>query len=226
MKIGIIAGSGIEDLSLDLGPDVKFKIIPRHGKRHEKLPHEIDYRSNIMALKKFGAEYILSTSAVGSLHHKFKPGDFLVLSDFIDFTKHRPLTLGGKGAVLHPDMSNPYDNKINNALKIAIKKVSGKKTSEAVYIAVEGPRFETKAEIRMYSRLGGDVVGMTNVPEVVFAAEAGIPYGSIAIVTNFACGISKDPISHDEVEAMMKRKKKEISEIIRLAINLLDRTDE
>ncbi len=223
MKIGVIAGSGLENLSLDLQSGIEVHIIERHGANHDVLPHAVDYRANIMAMKNFGAEYIISTSAVGSLNKKFKPGELHVLSDFIDFTKQRPLFLSERAAVMHPDMSNPYSKKINEFLKASIKVATKQHPSEVVYVAVEGPRFETKAEIKMFSKLGGDVIGMTNVPEVLFATEAGIPYASLAIVTNYGCGISGTPITHEEVETMMNQKRSEVSKVLSLTINALNR---
>lgn len=238
MKIGLIGGSGVESFlamskseekiietpfgtaTVEFGQidEVQVVFIPRHGKAHDVLPHEVNYRANIFALKQLGVDLIFSTSAVGSLDKKFKPGDYAVLSDFIDFTKHRPASFYEKGKVIHADMSEPYDEKLNSVLKKSVKELSGQNPEEVIYVAVEGPRFETKAEIKMFQKLGGQVVGMTNFPEVVLANEVQLPYASLAIITNYACGIQKGPVTHEEVVVAMDKKKKEISEIICRAI--------
>lgn len=236
-KIGIIGGTGVGDLLLTEGfeekivgteyGDVYLKIgtvgnktvlfINRHGKEYVP-PSKINYRANIAALKNEGAEDIIATSAVGSINRKMKLGDFLVLTDFIDFTKQRIQTFKDDTFV---DLSRPYSpfliKKIVNAgVKLRIKIRPG-----ATYVCTEGPRFETKAEITMYGKLGADVVGMTNVPEVVLAAEVDIPYAVIGVVTNYAAGISTKKISAQEVMSVMKQRIESLSKLLAQAIKSL-----
>ncbi|MDD5594120.1 MAG: MTAP family purine nucleoside phosphorylase [Candidatus Margulisbacteria bacterium] len=206
-KIGIIAGTGIDD-SIIKATGVIF--LNRHGREY-RAPHEIDYRGNILALQRAGVEKIVALAAVGSLNKKMKPGDFLLLSDFIDLTRNRTEYLS---AANFTDVSFPYDEALRRKIKQAAAGLGIRIHPKAVYACTEGPRYESKAEIAAYRRLGADVVGMTQVPEVVLAAETGIPYAVIGIVTNYAAGISRKKISSQEVMAMMKNKSAEISKLL------------
>lgn len=238
--IGIIGGSGLynmdmmtraEEITLDTiygqasasiglleGKPVAF--MPRHGAHHTLPPHLINYRANIAALEQIGVKKILATVSVGSLNLDMKPGEMVVLDQFIDFTKRRPLTFyeGGEAGVVHTDMTRPYCD----SLREILIRVSGnlKRTvhGHGVYVCTEGPRFETPAEINMFRILGGDVVGMTNVPEVVLAREKGLCYAAVAVVTNFAAGISPQPLSHQEVLEEMGTCRTDLRELLRMAV--------
>jgi len=237
VKIGIIGGSGIVDLLFT--DDFKEKIVKteygkvavkegevasktvlflnRHGKNYLP-PSQINHRANIAALKNEGAEDILATAAVGSINRKMQPGDLVLLTDFMDFTKGRIETFTPSSFV---DVSRPYSSFLikkilNAAVKLRIKTHPG-----ATYVCTEGPRFETRAEIKMFGKLGADVVGMTNVPEVILAAEVGIPYAIIGVVTNFAAGISPKKISAEEVVAVMEKRKESLSKVLELVIKSL-----
>lgn len=199
------------------GRSVAF--IPRHGKQHSIPPHLINYRANIWALKKLGVRHILATTAVGSLNPKMKPGDFVLPDQFIDFTKLRVSTFyeGGERGVVHVDMTSPYCNILRQHVAESARELNLPVHDEGCYICTEGPRFETAAEIRAYERLGGDVVGMTGVPEAVLAREAEMCYVTVSMVTNFAAGISPEPLTHHEVLETMKNNAANIR-------SLLDRT--
>lgn len=179
------------------GEEIVF--LPRHGKGHSLPPHLINYRANIMALKNLGVNYVYSTVAVGSCNEKYAPGDVVIINDFLDFTKSRPLTFyeGGSQPVRHVDMSDPYCKNLREKLLIAAKEENIEIKGEAVYTCTEGPRFETASEIQMFKKLGGDVVGMTNVPEVVLAKELGICYGAVGIISNWCTGMVGDITVHD-----------------------------
>jgi 5'-methylthioadenosine phosphorylase len=156
-----------------------------------------------MALKQAGVESIIAVASVGSLRAHIRPGEFVVLDQFIDFTKSRPSTFFDRDEVVHIDMTEPFCESLRRCV-IAAKPAGLKIHEKGTYVCAEGPRFETSAEIRAYSAMGGDVVGMTLVPEVVLARELGMCYAGIAIITNYAAGISKK-VSHEEVlEAMAK----------------------
>lgn len=186
------------------GRSVAF--MPRHGKGHSAPPHEINYRANIAALKQLGVREIFATAAVGSLKLSLAPGSLVILDQFLDFTKARPLTFFEGGApVAHVDMTTPYCPRLRGALRDAAAQLSQPVATEGVYVCTEGPRFETPAEIRMFAQLGGDVVGMTSVPEVVLAREAGICYASVAMVTNHGAGLAGAPLTHGEVLDEMAR---------------------
>lgn len=185
--------------------DVEIAFLPRHGAGHNVPPHRVNYRANIAALKQLGITGILASAAVGSLSETMPPGSLAILTQFLDFTRSRPTTFydGESGEVVHVDMSDPYCPHLRGELEAAADALGERVLSEATYVCAEGPRFETPAEIRMFRLLGGDLVGMTNVPEVVLAREAGICYAAVAVVTNWAAGVSNEPIKHVEVSGFM-----------------------
>lgn len=196
------------------GEEIGF--LPRHGRNHSVPPHLINYRANLLALKKFGVERILATAAVGSLNRKMAPGDCVIPDQFLDYTKSRPVTFyeGGPLGVVHVDYTEPYCSEVRKAILQAGRAAGIGTHDGGVYVCTEGPRFETPAEIRMFATLGGDLVGMTTVPEVIFARELGICYGTVAMVTNFAAGISEQPLTHQEVLDIMAENTGKLREII------------
>lgn len=225
VRLAIIGGTGVYDPRIlsDIREEVistpygdalarigsyagmKVAFLARHGVKHSVPPHLVNYRANIWALKSLGVERIIATTAVGSLNEKMKPGDFVLTDQFLDFTKGRPSTFfdGGERGVVHTDFTEPYCPEIRAALAKAAAKAGITAHAGGTYVCTEGPRFETPAEIRMFAKLGGDLVGMTNVPEVVLAREAGICYATVSMVTNFAAGISPNALTHEEVLEVM-----------------------
>ena len=179
------------------GEQVVF--LARHGSGHSLPPHLINYRANILALKEIGVKYIYSTAAVGSCNEKYAPGDVVIIQDFIDFTKSRPVTFfdGVRSSVKHVDMSCPYCKTLGHKFYEKAHEFGLTIKGPAVYVCTEGPRFETAAEINMFKQLGGDVVGMTSVPEVVLAKELGMCYSSIGIISNWCTGMNGDISVHD-----------------------------
>lgn len=198
------------DVSLDIvnidGEEIVF--LARHGKSHSVPPHLINYKANMYALKKLGVHYVYATAAVGSCNENYRPGDVVVINDFIDFTKIRPVTFfeGGDQPVKHVDMSDPYCKNLREKFYQNADNFDIDIRGDAVYVCVEGPRFETAHEIKMFRTLGGDVVGMTSVPEVVLAKELGICYSTIGIITNWCTGISGEIQLHDIQGAMDKNR--------------------
>ncbi|GAB6875661.1 hypothetical protein JCM13210_03870 [Thermaerobacter litoralis] len=185
------------------GLEVVF--LARHGAGHTVPPHKINYRANIYALAALGVRRVVATAAVGSLRQAFGPGHFVLVDQFLDFTKNRVSTFfeGGEAGVVHIDVTEPYCPEMRRHLEEAGRALGLPVSNGGVYVCTEGPRFETPAEIRMFERLGGDLVGMTSVPEVVLAREAGLCYATIAMVTNYAAGISGQPLTHEEVLEIM-----------------------
>lgn len=184
--------------------DVIF--LPRHGKGHSVAPSQINYKAQMAALKKLKADRVIGVCAVGSLNKEMGAGSFAILGDFIDLTRRstRSFFDAPGEPVVHTDFTNPYCPEVSRVLTQACEKAGVRFFDNAVYIGVDGPRYETPAEIHFYSSWGADVIGMTNVPEVVLAREAGLCYGSIAIITNFASGISPTPLTHAEVRLAMR----------------------
>jgi 5'-methylthioadenosine phosphorylase len=208
-------------VNVDIGRlgEQSIVFMSRHGKGHTVPPHSVNYRANIWALKELGVQKIIATAAVGSLSSRFKLGDIVLLEQFLDFTKSRPQTFyeGGDQGVLHLDMTEPYCKSVQsvilNAAKASVPSISIKEG--ATYVCTEGPRFETPAEIRMYQILGGELVGMTSVPEVVLAKELGMCYAAIGMVTNEAAGIADHPLTHAEVLESMKITGKTVAQLIK-----------
>ncbi|WP_456418681.1 MTAP family purine nucleoside phosphorylase [Methanocaldococcus infernus] len=191
-------------------------ILLRHGLKHNIPPHRINYKANIYALKLLGVDKILAINSVGSLKKEIKPGTFFIPNDFMEFTKRRDDTFYND-RVVHVDLTEPYCPAMRKELKKILDKFNFE-YKEGVYICTEGPRFETKSEIKFYSNLG-DVVGMTGYPEVVLARELGLCYSSLCNVTNYACGISEDLLSVEEVFETIKKMEEKIVKVVREFIN-------
>lgn len=192
------------------GREVAF--IPRHGAGHSVPPHLINYRANIKALAQVGVKNIIATAAVGSLCEDYRPGDFVLADQFVDFTHARQNTFftGGDKGVVHRDMTVPYCPEIRQIIYEMGRQMNLSVHNGGVYVCTEGPRFETAAEIQMFKILGGSVIGMTSVPEVCLARELGICYANVSIVTNFAAGISPGILTHEEVLEIMRNTRSQV----------------
>ncbi|MHB1458291.1 MAG: MTAP family purine nucleoside phosphorylase [Armatimonadota bacterium] len=241
MLYAIIAGSGIDGANNDREwnristpygiTDISFMsfngketlFMRRHGPGMNVSPHLINYHANLWVMKELGVKYIIATAAVGSLHISLVPGTLSVVKDFIDFTKRRVTTIYDKigNEVVHTDFSIPYSIIISNALHKAIQIVNGSVASDSTYVCVDGPRYETPAEIKMFAGWGGDVVGMTGVPEVIIAREMGMEYGSLAIVTNYAAGVITQKLSHNDVLASVDERRQLIFDILEKTVGML-----
>ncbi len=197
--------------------------LPRHGFGHCVPPSLINYRAQIAGLKKIGVTRIISLSAVGSLTPELKAGSFAVLGDFIDMTKQRQATFFDEpgSPVVHTDFSQPYCPELTGALVEACRTQGVHFIEKAVYVAVEGPRYETPAEVRLFASWGAHVVGMTNVPEVVLAREAGICFAGLAIVANLASGLTECRLAHDEVRGVVAASGKTVAAVLKEAIVLI-----
>ncbi|MCX5780658.1 MAG: S-methyl-5'-thioadenosine phosphorylase [Firmicutes bacterium] len=206
--------------------DEEIVFIPRHGAEHTIPPHLINYRANIMALKQMGVQTIIATAAVGSLHFDRKPGQYVLADQFIDFTKVRKNSFfeGGEEGVIHCDMTVPYCPEVRAAIKKAGDEKGLKIYDGGTYVCTEGPRFETAAEIEMFKQLGGQVVGMTSVPEVCLAREMGICYANVCIITNHAAGMSPHILNHVEVVEVMRNSIHEVRYLILESIKYLSDT--
>lgn len=246
MKIAVIGGTGVYDPKmLSNVEDIQLKtpygnasgivgvfessrviFLPRHGQGHSVPPHKVNYRANIAGLKSAGVTHIIATAAVGSLDENMRPGEFVIIDQFLDFTKTRQSTFfdGGNSGVVHTDCTEPYCSRVRGVLMDAAKSLNLTAHPRGCYVCTEGPRFESTAEIKMFQTLGGDVVGMTNVPEVVLAREAGLCYATACIVTNFAAGISSSPLTHEEVLLEMKQREEDTKNLISRSLTLLMRS--
>jgi 5'-methylthioadenosine phosphorylase len=192
------AGRELVFLHRHVNPDAETLSISHH-----LPPHRVNYRANIAALKKLGVTAIFASTAVGSLRDEWAPGTLVLLDQFIDCTTGRDKTFFDFGAV-HIDVTDPYCPALRELLRSAAGFLNFDLHDGGTYICTDGPRFETPAEIRAYAAWGADVVGMTGMPEVTLAREAGISYAGVSIATNFAAGIAQHPLTQAEVVDAMK----------------------
>ena len=221
--LGVIAGTGFYSLdALDAPEHVVVQtsfgqaravvgglhgrrtvFLARHGSDHSVPPHMVNYRANVQALIDLGVSQVLAVNVVGGIG--LDSGALSVVDDFLDFTKARPVTFfdgTSPEGVVHTDMTEPYDADLRQVLLASAAHLGIAVENHGIYAAFEGPRFETRAEIRMAQAMGATVVGMTGVPEVVLAKEKGLPYASLCLVANPAAGQGPE-ISIDDVMAVV-----------------------
>ncbi|MBM5804473.1 MAG: S-methyl-5'-thioadenosine phosphorylase [Candidatus Verstraetearchaeota archaeon] len=234
-EIGIIGGSGFYDpamfesvsevkmytpygapsdtISVGDFKGVKVAFLPRHGKRHSIPPHLINYRANVWAMKDLGVKRILAPSAVGSLKDEMKPGDLVIPDQFIDLTKGRQYSFYDGAVVGHFSLADPFCPELSWLCVEAAKKLKIPYHSTATYVCVEGPRFSTRAESKLFRSWGADIIGMTLVPEVSLAREMGICYTTIATVTDYDVWANK-PVTAEEVAVTMKSNVEKVKPLI------------
>ncbi len=216
-NIGVIGGSGlyemaelgdVEERALDTpygAPSAPYVLgtlsgkrmafLPRHGRGHVLLPHEIPFRANIHGFKQLGVEWLISVSAVGSLKENIHPGDIVIPDQFIDLTKTRIATFFGDGVVAHVSMADPVCGDLSGILMGAALRAGATAHAGGTYVCMEGPQFSSRAESFRYRDWGASVIGMTNMPEAKLAREAEMSYATIALATDYDCW-------HEEEEAV------------------------
>jgi 5'-methylthioadenosine phosphorylase len=223
-KIGIIGGSGLDDprlledsheieaetafgapsspLTAGRLAGVEVVILARHGRRHQFSPTQVNYRANIQALKDQGVTHIMATSACGSLRTKIGRGDFVIIDQFIDFTRQRKATFFGsfENGAGHTAMAEPFNTELRNALLEACGLLGYRAHDGGTMVTIEGPRFSTRAESRMFRAWGGDVINMSVATEAALANEAAIPYAVVAMSTDYDCWKEdEEPVTWDEI---------------------------
>jgi 5'-methylthioadenosine phosphorylase len=241
-EVGIIGGSGFYDSSI-FGPTKEVKIhtpfgspsdlislgeykgvkvafLPRHGKRHTIPPHLINFRANIMAMRDLGVRRILAPSAVGSLREEMKPGDLVIPDQFIDFTKKRDYTFYEGAVVGHFSMADPFCPEARSGIIETAKRLGIRHHPAATYICIEGPRFSTRAESKLFRSWGADIIGMTLVPEVSLAREVGLCYTTLATVTDYDVWAEK-PVTAQEVVQTLKSNVEKVKSLLVEAIPVL-----
>lgn len=225
-RIGVIGGSGLsEGIGLEnaqelavqspfgepSGPvvlgtlaGVPFAFLARHGRGHRLPPGEINYRANIDVLKRCGVSDIVAVSAIGSLRENLAPGEFVAVDQLIDRTVHRAASFFGPGLVAHVGLADPTCPRLSALVTTAARQAGGTVHVGGCYVAIEGPQFSTRAESRMYRAWGGDVIGMTAMPEARLAREAELPYALLGMVTDYDCWReSEAAVEASEVFAVM-----------------------
>ena len=166
---------------------IAMAFLPRHGRGHVHAPSDVPYRANIDALKRLGCTDVVAVSAVGSLREDYRPGDFVIVDQYIDRTFARPKSFFGSGCVAHVGFAHPACPRLSAACATAARAAGVTVHASATYVAMEGPQFSTLAESRMYRSWGADIIGMTGMPEAKLAREAELCYASVAMVTDYDC---------------------------------------
>jgi len=239
MKLGIIGGSGLDDPKLlknaeELITDTPFGnpsspitkgtiggvevfILARHGRKHEIPPTHVNNRANIHALKELGCTHVIVTTAVGSLREEIGRGDFVVLSDFIDFTRLRKVTFFDdfKDGPKHISLADPFSELLRGKIIASCKELGIKFHEKGTVVTIEGPRFSTRAESNMFRQWGADVINMSVAPEAILAREAGLEYAAIAMSTDYDCWkTDEEPVSWDDILKIFNANAEKIKKLL------------
>ena len=247
-KIGVIGGSGLEDPDIlkntkELKVGTPFGepssllligkienndvvLLSRHGRKHTIPPTQVNNRANIYALKEIECTHIITTTACGSLKEEIGRGDVIIPDQFIDFTRHRKISFFNEfneGDLKHVPMADPFDNNLREIIINSAKLLQLKHHSAGTIITIEGPRFSTRAESRMFRMWGADVINMSIAPEVILANELGIPYATIAMSTDYdSWKDDEEPVSWEEV---LKVFNQNVDNVIRLILKTVSKID-
>lgn len=222
MRFAIVGGTNIETLpipyheeaistpygdvvvyrgKLEDGHEIIFRA--RHGVLTYSDPPHINYRANVFALDKIGVTHVIGITSVGACDYSYRIGSLCLLTDFIDFTKSRPLSFNREHRKnLHTGMEDVFDSRLNDTLEQLIGEMAIPYSGRAVYACTEGPRFETAAEIRMMRMLGAQITGMTIIPEAPLCRDLDMTYASIGIISNYCTGMT-GYVTDDDIESVM-----------------------
>ncbi len=192
--------------------------LARHSRRHNIPPHKVNYRANIWGFKSLGVERLIAVSAAGGIERGLNPGEIVLLSQLIDFTRSRVNTFYDGDVVVHVDFTEPYCPELRESIVKASGAAGVGIRDSGTYVCVEGPRLETAAEIAFFSTMGADVVGMTGMPEAVLARESEMCYAAIAVVTNPAAGLSRARLTTREVVETMNRSAGNLNALLAAAV--------
>lgn len=225
-EIGVFGGSGFyrfadgaEEVALETpygAPSAPVTItaiagrrvafLPRHGLHHQFAPHAIPYRANVWVMRELGVGCLVAPGAVGSLQPDVHPGEFVVVDQLVDRTWGRADTFHddfGAG-VVHVSFAHPFDSRLRSVLVQAGREEGVTMHGGGTVVVIQGPRFSTAAESRWFREMGWTVVNMTSYPETVLAAEAGLPYAAISLVTDYDAGVDGvEPVTQDAVFGVM-----------------------
>lgn len=196
------------------GHEVAF--IPRHGRRHEHPPHLVPYRANIDTMRILGADRIVAATAAGSLRPEIAPGDFVVPDQIVDRTWAREHTFHDGPDVEHLTFADPYHPTVRQVLVDGMRSTGVTTHDGGTVVVIQGPRFSTRAESRAFVAAGWDLVNMTQMPEASLAAEAGIAYANISVVTDHDSGVEgASPVTHRAVLERFARSSQVLKEGLR-----------
>lgn len=247
-KIGIIGGSGLENpeifkdgsiLEVDTAygpPSAPLKVgtiagveailLARHGVDHQCSPTEVNNRANIAALRDAGVTHIIATTACGSLRAEIERGHLVVLDQFIDFTRFRSNTFHDSfaGGAQHTAMAHPFNEELRQRLIAAGLRRGLPMHPRGCVVTIEGPRFSTVAESKMFRLWGADVINMSTAPEAMLANEARIPYAAVAMSTDYDCWKEDEaPVTWEEILAVFRRNAANVTGLLVEVISTFNR---
>ncbi len=246
--IGIIGGSGLDHpdilkdvrevsvttpwgephspIRVGLINGIETALVARHGRHHTVPPTFVNNRAHIRALMDLGCTAVLATTAVGSLREEFGRGDLVVLDQFIDFTRLRPLTFFESfeaGNVKHTAMAEPFDARLRKVLTRGCEESGYRFHPKGTVVTIEGPRFSTRAESMMFRSWGADVINMSVAPECALANEAGLPYAAVAMCTDYDCWkIEEEPVSWEAVLEVFSANVENVTGLLKRSIPLIE----
>jgi 5'-methylthioadenosine phosphorylase len=251
IKPAIIVGSGLENFNFlenwkEVGVDTPYGapsstmftgmfqqmeviILSRHGREHTIPPSQINNRANIWALKESKCTHILAVSACGSLRQHIETGDVIFPDQFIDFTRHRPITFFERfepHEPWHAGMPDPFDDFLRQKLTDAAKQTGIRHHTKATAITIEGPRLSTRAESHMFRSWGADIINMSTAPEVILANELKIPYALAALSTDYdAWRNESDAVSWEEIIKVFRKNINKVSQLLLEVLTMLGQTN-
>lgn len=223
--VGVIGGSGFYEfldgvvehrVDTPYGPpaapiaigavgDHRIAFLPRHGRHHDFVAHRVPFRANLWALRELGVRTLIAPCSVGSLQPDIHPGQLVVVDQLVDRTWGRPDTFHEEPPVHHQSFAEPYDAAVRQSLVAAGWRTGADVVDGGTMVVINGPRFSTRAESLWFRTMGWHVVNMTGYPEAVLAAELGIRYASVALVTDYDAGVDGHaPVTMDAVLAVMR----------------------
>jgi 5'-methylthioadenosine phosphorylase len=244
IRIGIIGGSGLENPEILHSSEEKqvntpygapsssllcgsmdgkeIIILSRHGWQHTIPPSQVNNRANIFALKEAGCTCIIASTACGSLREEIGRGDLVIPDQFIDFTRHRNITFFEEfkpGEMKHTPMADPFDGNLRNLIISVARNLGLRLHEKGTLVTIEGPRFSTRAESKMFRMWGADIINMSVAPEAILANELGIPYAAIAISTDYDSWKEDEiPVSWEDVIRVFN---KNVGNVLRLLIEVI-----
>jgi 5'-methylthioadenosine phosphorylase len=200
----------------------RVAFLPRHARGHRILPHELNFRANVFAMKKLGVEWILSVSAVGSLKERYEPLHVVVPDQFIDRTQQRKSTFFGNGLVAHVAFAHPFCRNLSKVMAEACVEAGATHHVGGTYVCMEGPQFSTLAESELYRSWGADLIGMTNLQEAKLAREAEVCYSTLAMVTDYDCWHpDHDAVTAEQIMGVLERNAQTAKAVLRAAVRRL-----
>lgn len=244
--IGVFGGSGfysflenVEEIDIETPygkPSDKIAIakigekrvafLPRHAKDHSLPPHMINYRANLYAMKMLGVKYIIAPTASGSLQVDYKPGDFVICDQFVDRTWGRKDTYFDGPETRHISPAEPYDESLRKLAGNVCKELGITVHEKGTVVVIQGPRFSTKAESRWYSKMGWEVINMTQYPECMLAKELDIPYANIALITDYDAGLEGNPevkpVTEQEVYRVFSENNEKVKRVLYAMIERIE----